>query len=204
MRDYPVRVDVLSPPQFERVQMLLRIALAVVLAWFGITAGWLVWMLYGTLPLIAAIAISTLGSDRYLEDFAPRLWSVLAWLLRLSAFMALLVDRFPTGDDDGIAIEIRYTGRPTPGTALLRLLVSIPSGIVLCLLGCISCVLWLVAAVIVLLGGPVPQSILGYQRGMLRWQARLVAYHASLVVEYPPFSFESDAGGGTIATARVV
>jgi hypothetical protein len=27
---------------------------------------------------------------------------------------------------------------------------------------------------------------------MLRWQARLAAYLASLVEEYPPFSFEAD------------
>jgi hypothetical protein len=30
------------------------------------------------------------------------------------------------------------------------------------------------------------------QRGVLHWQARLAGDHASLVDEYPPFSFEAD------------
>jgi hypothetical protein len=190
---------------FDRIQLLLRIALSCVLGWFGITAGWLVWTLYGTLPLVAAIAISTLGSERYLEYFGPRLWRVLAWLLQLSAFMVLLVDRFPTGEEGGVVPTIRFTGRPTVGTAVLRLITSIPSGIVLGFLACISCILWLVGAAYVLFSARVPRSILAYQRGMLRWQARLVAYHAALVVEYPPFAFESEEGNGAaLATARVL
>ena len=42
------------------------------------------------------------------------------------------------------------------------------------------------AAAAVLLGAAIPASITGFQRGVLRWQARLVAYHASLVDHYPP------------------
>jgi hypothetical protein len=154
--------------------------------------------------VIAAIAISSLGSERYFEDFAPGLWRVLSWLLRLSAFMALLVDRFPTDDDAGVAIDLRCTGRPTPGAALLRLLTSIPSGFVLFLLAFVGGLLWLVAAMIVLLGGQMAPSLLAYQRGVLRWQARLLAYHASLVTEYPPFAFDSDGGAAPVATARVL
>jgi hypothetical protein len=44
-------------------------------------------------------------------------------------------------------------------------------------------------------------SILSFQRGVLRWQARLVAYHASLVEEYPPFSFETGDGHGATPAA---
>jgi hypothetical protein len=28
---------------------------------------------------------------------------------------------------------------------------------------------------------------------VLRWETRLVAYHASLVDEYPPFAFDTEA-----------
>src|SRR5512141_1658722 len=97
--DYPVHVEVASPPKLERIQLLLRIALAVVLGWFGVTAGWLVWALYALLPLIAAIAISSVGGTSYATDMGPKLWRVLTWLLQLSAYMMLLVDRFPTGGD---------------------------------------------------------------------------------------------------------
>lgn len=198
--DYPVQIEVTSPARFDRIQLLLRIALAIGLAWIGVTAGWLICMLYVVLPLIAAVAISSLGAQ-YLPVFAPRVWRALGWLLQLSAFMMLLVDRFPTGDDGAVQVNVRFTGRPTIGAALVRLLTSVPSGAVLLVLMVVSGLLWLIAAGLVLLGGPMPASILAFQRGVLRWQARLLAYHASLVEEYPPFSFETGSGRGAALAA---
>jgi len=192
--DHPVHVEVAPPPQLERIQLLLRIALAVVLGWLGVTAGWLACALYALLPLIAAIAISSAGGTGYATDLGPKLWRVLTWLLQFSAYMMLLVDRFPTGGDYPVRLEIRFTGQPTIGSALLRLATSIPSGLFLLFLWCVSAVLWLVGAVFVLAGVPMPGAILAFQRGVLRWQARLVAYHASLVDAYPPFSFETSDG----------
>src|SRR6185503_13586975 len=57
--DYPVQIDVTSPPHFDRVQLLLRIGIGILLGWLGLTAGWLVCLLFGALPLIAAVAISS-------------------------------------------------------------------------------------------------------------------------------------------------
>jgi len=192
--NYPVHVEVSSPPRFERIQLVLRIVLAITLGWIGITAGWLVCALYGLLPVFAAIAVSSRGGEGYTTTIGPRLWRVLVWLLQFGAYMALLIDRFPAGDDDPVRIDIQLTGKPTIGSALTRLATSIPSGLVLVFLWCGSSVLWLIAAVIVLLDAPMPDAILAFQRGVLRWQARLVAYHASLVAEYPPFSFETGDG----------
>ena len=189
--DYPVQIDVTSPPHFDRVQLLLRIGIAMVLGWVGVTAGWLVCLLFGALPLIAAVSISS-ARDAYLKEVAPPIWSVLAWLLRLSAYMLLLVDRFPADEERSVTTEIRYTGQPTVGSALKRLITSIPSGIVLMLLWCVSGFLWVVAALAILLGASMPRSILAFQRSVLRWQARLVAYHASFVVEYPPWSLDTE------------
>lgn len=194
--DYPVHVEAESPPRFDRIQLLVRIALALVLAWVGITAGWLVLLLYLALPVIAAIAISVRGGDRFGTEVAPRIWRVLGWLLRLSAYMALLVDRFPTDAAAGVQVQLRPTGTPTIGSALGRLLTSVPSGLVLAVLWFVSGILWVVAAVIVLVGGPMPAAIAKFQRGVLRWSARLVAYHASLVQEYPPFVFATEVGHG--------
>jgi len=201
MSSYPVHVEVSSPPRFERLQLLLRIVLAIMLGWIGITAGWLVCMLYGLLPVIAAIAVSSRGGDGYLATVGPKLWRVLVWLLQFGAYMALITDRFPTGDDDAIRIEIQFTGKPTIGSALTRLATSIPSGLMLIFLWCVASVLWLVAAVVVLLDGQMPDAILAFQRGVLRWQSRLVAYHASLVEEYPPFLFETGDGHDATITA---
>ena len=202
MRDYPVQVEVSSPASFERMQLLLRIVLAIVLGWIGITAGWLVGVLFLVLPLVAAVAVSSIGTERYLTEVGPRVWRALAWLLQLSAYMLLLTDRFPARDEGQVQIYIRFTGRPTIGSALLRLLTSIPSGLVLCVLWFASAFVWLVAAGLVLLGGPLPPSLLAFQRGVLRWQTRLVAYHASLVEAYPPFSFETErSSGATLAVS---
>lgn len=189
--DYPVQIVVTSPPHFDRVQLLLRIGIAMLLGWVGVTGGWLVCLLFGALPLIAAVGISS-DRDAYLRNVAPSIWSVLDWLLRLEAYMLLLVDRFPTDQVRSVVTEIRYTGQPTAGSALARLITSIPSGVVLMLLWCVSSVLWVVAALAILFGLAMPRSILAFQRGVLRWQARLVAYHASFVAEYPPWSFDTE------------
>jgi hypothetical protein len=194
--DYPVQIDAISPPRFDRSQLLLRIVLAIVLGWLGLTAGWLVCALFGVLPLIAAIAISSAGPEDYLERTAPPIWSVLDWLLQLSAYMLLVVDRFPSEGVRSVVVELRYTGRPTIGSALARLVTSLPSGFVLMLLWCVSSVLWCVAALTVVLGMQMPNAILGFQRGVLRWQARLLVYHASFVAEYPPWSFDTEAPSG--------
>jgi len=204
----PVHVEVTSPLRFDRIQLLLRIFLAIALGWVGITGGWVVCLLYAALPLIAAIAISSRGGGWYAAEVGPRVWRVLGWLLQLSAFMMLLVDRFPTGEEDEpvqIRMELHPVREPTAGSALLRLLTSIPSGFVLMVLWFVSAVLWVIAALFVLLGSLMPRSILGFQRGVLRWQARLVAYHASLVDEYPPFSLDTEDGGpAELAASRVL
>jgi hypothetical protein len=192
MRDYPVLLEVTSPRRFDRLQLLLRVLFAIVLGWVGITMGWVVCGLFFMLPIVAAISVSSTRL-RYFEDVAPELWRAIAWLLQLSAYMMLLVDRFPTGDDD-VRLKVTYSGRPTPASALLRLLTSIPSGVLLGALWFASSILWFWGALMILVTTTMPAWLLRFQRGVLRWQARLVAYHASFVDEYPPFSFDTDDG----------
>jgi len=189
---YPVQIDAASPLRFDRVQLALRLVIAIALGWVGISAGWLGCALFLALPVIAAVVISTRGAQAYLDDAGPRVWRIVTWLLAFSAYMLILTDRFPTGEPTGVQVQIRPDGHPTTSSALLRLIMSLPSGLVLALLGIVSSVLFVVAAVMVLIEERVPAGILGFQRGVLRWQARLAGYHASLVDEYPPFSFEAD------------
>ncbi|HEU0031462.1 MAG TPA: DUF4389 domain-containing protein [Kofleriaceae bacterium] len=193
---YPVQVEVTSPVHFDRMQLLLRLALAIVLGWIGVTAGWLTALLYLVLPVIAAVVISSDGEARYLDAFGSRMWRVLSWVLAFSAYMLLLVDRFPVGSErDGVRIQLAATGHPTPGSALLRFLTSLPSAFVLCILSFVSSILFVIAVVFVLFGAEMPHGILSFQRGFLAWEARLLAYHASLVEEYPPFSMDTPVVG---------
>jgi hypothetical protein len=187
---YPVQVEVTSPLRFDRVQLALRVVLAIALGWVGVSAGWLGCTLFLALPVIAAVLISTRGAQAYLDDTGLALWRAVSWLLAFSAYMLLLVDRFPTGEPTGVEVQLQPDGHATTGSALLRLITSIPSGLVLAILGCVSSVLLVAGAVMILVDRRVPHGILGFQRGVLRWQARLLAYHASLIDEYPPFSFE--------------
>lgn len=196
--DNPVQIDPRSPEHFDRLQILVRIGLAVVAGWLGLQGGWLAGFAFLTLPLIAAIEISMLGGERYLREIAPTLWSALSWLLRFHAYMCLLVDRFPTDETTDVEVQIACSGRPTVGSALARFVTSIPSVAAIAVLGCVSSVLWPVAALFVLVQQRVPQPILAYQRAVLRWQARLLAYHASLVAEYPPWLLDTDAPASTL------
>ena len=63
-----VALELRSQPRFGRTQLGLRLALALVLGWAGITAGWLACVLCATLPVIAAVAASSLGGARFLDD----------------------------------------------------------------------------------------------------------------------------------------
>lgn len=187
---YPVQLDVASPPRYDRVQLALRLVLSLALGWLGVTAGWLWCLLFLALPVIAAVVISTRGSGPYVADFGPQLWRALSWLIAFSAYMLLLTDRFPTRESGEVRAVVQIEGQPTIGSALFRLILSIPSALVLAVLGFVSWILVIAGAVMILIEYQVPAGILGFQRGVLRWQARLLAYHASLVDAYPPFSFD--------------
>jgi len=63
--------------------------------------------------------------------------------------------------------------------------------LVLGLLGIVSGIVWIIAAVMVLIQESYPDGLYNFQRGVLRWEARLLGYHASLVHEYPPFALDT-------------
>jgi hypothetical protein len=188
MTVYPVQLEVSSPPRFERIQLVIRLAIGIALGVLGVTAGWLSWLLFLVLPIIAAVAISTKGAQHYLDTTSEKLWPALGWLFSFEAYMLLISDRVPV-EESAVKLELHPSGNPTIGSALLRVIMSIPSALALCVLGCVSCILWWVSLFSILFRERVPPSIVSWQTGFLRWQARLAAYHASLVEEYPPFSF---------------
>lgn len=191
MTAYPVTLDVTPPPKFERVQLLVRLGIVFLLGWIGISLGWVWSLLYLALPIFAAVVISTRNAEFFLQSTSQRVWPALSYLLTFTAYMLLLIDRLPVDKTNLLPAELQVTGRPTVGSALLRLVMSIPSAFVLCLLGIVSWVLWLVAFITILVTRTVPAGIVAFQTGYLRWLARLAAYHASYVEEYPPFELSS-------------
>jgi hypothetical protein len=187
----PVDVVVTSPARFSRVQLAVRFAIALALGFVGFSVGWLASLLYVVLPVIASVAISSGGARGYLGETGPRLWRALTWLLQFSAFMMLLTDRFPVGGDEPCRAELHPAGTPSPGRAVLRLLTSLPAAVFMSILWLVSGVFCLIGWLTILFAEMVPQPILGFQRAVLRAQARLLAYHACLVDRYPPFSLDT-------------
>lgn len=182
---YAVTFDATRPQKFERPQVFLRIIVYFVLSFVTSVA-------YLGLPVIAAIWISQKGSEKFIAEDGPRIKGWLRWIVALYAYLYMLTDRFPSSSaEEDIKFDLQPGGAPTVGSALLRLIYSIPIALVAGALVWVASVIWLIASVMVLMQETYPDGLYDFQRGVVRWQARVLAYHASLVGEYPPFAFDT-------------
>lgn len=184
---YPVTFEIERPPVFDRSHVFLRIAVLIVLGWIVHPLG-LLWL---GLPVVAAILISQKGGQRYLSEDAPTVTRALNWIVDLVAYIALLTDQLPSRDEHAVRFEVERSGSPTRRSALLRILYAIPSVIVLAILTWIGSIVWFFAMILVFFTGNYPESWWHFLRGIVGWEARLVAYLASLVDSYPPFTLAS-------------
>jgi Domain of unknown function (DUF4389) len=190
---FPVTFDVERPPGFQRAHVFLRVALLVVIGWIGHPFG-LLWL---GLPVVAAVLVSQKGGQRYLEESGPTATRVLHWILDLVAYLALLTDELPAQGRHPVRFQVERSGSPTVASALLRILFAIPSLIVLAILVFVGAIVWVIAAVSVLIAERYPDSLWRFLLGIVRWEACLLAYLASLVDGYPPFALET----GSVSSA---
>jgi hypothetical protein len=191
---YPATFEIQRPTkEFDKAQVFLRILIVLVISFFGVS-GIVFGGAYIVLPILAAILISQKGAQEYLASAVagPVRW--LQYLLGFYSYIALARDDIPMDSPDSVLFRVQPTGTPTVGSALLRLILAIPHAFVLAILGIVFFFVWIIAAISILINGTYPDWAFGFIQGYLRWQARLFAYLASLVDEYPPFSFEN---GGT-------
>ena len=189
---YPVTFNVTAPEEFDKAQVALRIVIVIVLSFLQI-GNIIFGGAYLILPVLAAILISQKGAARYLADAdeGPTKW--LRSLLGFFSYMALATDKLSTSaPEEVVDLQVQTTGSPTVGSSLLRIILAIPHAIVLGLLGIIFAICWIVAAIAILVSGTYPEWAANFIRGYLRWTARLMVYMASLVDEYPPFSFDAE------------
>jgi Domain of unknown function (DUF4389) len=183
----PVVFDLERPPAFRREHVLLRIALLVVIGWIGHPLG----LLWVGIPVVAAILVAQKGGQRYLDVNGPTVTRALNWILDVTAYVALLTDRLPAPGEHPVRFEVERSGAPTTGSAILRILYVIPSLIVFAFLMLIGSILWVIAVISVLVNERYPATIWCFFRGLLRWEACVFAYLASLVDRYPPFTLET-------------
>jgi hypothetical protein len=201
MQTYPVRYHVEHPAQFTRLQLLVRVVAFAALGVVGLSFGTVFFFAYLALPVVAASRLTTGDAQAYLTGDAPRIVRALRWFAAVSAWAGLITDRLPAQTpDEVLRVDVETGGHPTPPAAIWRILTGLPSAFVLCVLGCIGCFVWLWAALSILVTRRVGPGAFQYLVGLQRWSIRLLAYQASLVDEYPPFSF-SDAQT-SLPTAR--
>jgi hypothetical protein len=192
MTAYPVAFDIQRPEKFDRVQVALRLAVLLVLSILAGAMGWVFGLLYLAIPIWAAILISQKGAETYLAERGGSMLTLLRWYLALYAYLYLLTDRFPTEKpEDAIRFEVEPSGSPTVGSALLRLIMSIPSAFVLGILGIVGFFILIIAVISVLIQESYPEGLWNFQLAISRWHARLLGYHSSLVGEYPPFAIDT-------------
>lgn len=192
---YPAVFDVQRPTQtFDRGQTALRLLLIIVLYWL---LNGLVGIAWWALPVFAAILISQKGAQKYLEEAekGPVTWIRL--IMGFHQYAALLSDKLPLEHPAEIVnFKVQPSGTPSIGQALLRIILAIPHFIVLGIIGFIGAFVWFATMVSILLNGTYPEWGFNFLRGYMKWTARVLAYLASLVDEYPPFSFEDAAAAG--------
>ena len=196
---YPVALDLERPPAFQRAHVLLRVALLVVIGWIGHPLG----LLWVGIPVVAAILVSQKGGQRYLDENGPTVIRVLNWILDVTAYAALLTDRLPGPGRHPVRFEVVRSGTPTPTSALLRILYAIPSLLVFAFLMFVGSIVWVVALVSVLVNERYPVGMWRFLRALLRWEACLFAYLASLVDPYPPFTLETGRSALIFITKRL-
>jgi len=173
MSSHPVQLQVEPPPTTERIHVVIRILLLFALGTIGVS--WASCFLYLVVPALVALRILNGGAERYLAEDAPRVVRALRWLASACA--------------QGSPVDLAITpgGEPTPKSALLRLLTSLPAALLLAILSVAAGVWWLVGAVVVLIRRRMPAAIADFITGVLRYQFRLIAYHLSIVDRYPTF-----------------
>jgi len=192
MTAYPVHYSVERPPQFTRFQLVVRILAFMLLGIFGLSLGTAFFAAYLALPVLAAVRLSR-GRDpaAYLAEDGPRVLRALRWFAAVFAWFGLVADSLPDREpDETVHVDIEPSGHPAPAAALWRVLLGLPSAFVLSLLGMIGGLVWLWAAVTVLRHERMGEGAFAYLAGLQRWTIRLLAYQASMVAAYPPFSFE--------------
>src|SRR5579864_6227360 len=138
---HPVDFHVEHPARMQRVHVVIRIALLIVLGAVGCSS--LYWLLYLSVPAFAALLISQNGSARYFAEDAPKIVRGVRWIAGAYAYLWLLTDAAPTSES-GSPVELRVEvgGAPTPGSAMLRLLYAVPAVLILAVLSMAAAVFW--------------------------------------------------------------
>lgn len=146
--------------------------------------------------VVAATALMLLFRRKY-----PRWWfdwnlSLVRFGTRISAYLALLRDEYPSTDDEqAVHIDIPYPDAPRElnrWLPLVKWFLAIPHFVVLGLLAVGACVCVIVAWLVILFTGRYPRPLFDFVVGVFRWWLRVAAYALLLTTDrYPPFQLSA-------------
>ena len=201
--EYPVQLEIDPATSQNRLTVLFRPILTIphwiALTFLGIPAG-VVWLL---------ASFSILLTARYPEGLLRFSIGVTRWSMRVFGYGGMisddalfvggfLTDRYPPfslGEHPDYPIRLilpeRVEGRNrVTGFFPVRIILAVPHIIILAISRYIivplTIVAWLAATVL----GHDPNWLHNFIGGYIRWNARVSAYAALLVDEYPPFSLK--------------
>ncbi|MFZ2625575.1 MAG: DUF4389 domain-containing protein [Propionibacterium sp.] len=208
---YPARLQVDYPDHLDRVTSFFRllwiIPIAIVLSALSGTATSTVKVVNETGRVIsrstdtaggiaAGLFFATLLMIVFRERY-PRWWFDFAWQLqrfsaRVSAYAALLTDRYPsTEDEQSVHLDLDYPdvrrdlNRWLP---LVKWFLVIPHVVVLVFLSIGAVLAVIIAWFAILFTGRYPRGLFNYVVGVGRWGLRVNAYAGLLITDrYPPF-----------------
>ena len=127
----------------------------------------------------------------------PRWWfdwnlQVLRFSNRVSAYLALLDDHYPSTDEEqAVHLDFPYPDarQLNQWLPLIKWLLAIPHYFVLIFLGIGALGAIIIAWFAIVFTGKYPRSLFDFVVGVMRWSNRVTGYALALVTdEYPPFS----------------
>jgi hypothetical protein len=127
----------------------------------------------------------------------PRWWfdwnlNLLRFSSRVTAYLALLDDRYPSTDEDqAVHLDFPYPDarQLNRWLPLVKWFLAIPHYVVLFFLGLAALVAVIAAWFAILFTGTYPRGLFDFVVGVLRWGTRVNGYAFALVTDqYPPFS----------------
>jgi hypothetical protein len=204
MADHPVQFDVDYPDRaLDRVSTLFRLFAAIpILIVLGAVSGgtWQSTYDQGTYVAAGAGGLLFFGPLLMLvfRQKYPRWWfdwnlALLRFSNRVSAYLALLDDRYPSTDEEqSVHLEIPYPDATQDLNRFLPLVkwfLAIPHYVVLAFLYLASIFAVLFAWFAILFTGRYPRGLFDFVVGVLRWHNRVIGYAFILSTDrYPPFA----------------
>ena len=204
--DYPVRLEIDPATSQNRLTVLFRPILTIphwiALTFLGIVA-FAVWLL---------ASFSIVLTARYPRMMLRFSIGLARWAVRVAGYGGtlsssgeilfvvggFLTDRYPPfslGEYPEypvrLIVEEQVEGRNRlTGFFLVRIIFSLPHAIILTILGVLVALMTIVAWIVGIILGRMPEWLHNLIAGYTRWSARVGAYGGLLVDEYPPFSFK--------------